>query len=282
MNRENNLNYKRIETAISYIKSHFKEQPSLDEVAKQVHLSSFHFQKVFKEWAGISPKKFLQYVSTSYAKKLLKEQNTTLAKASFETGLSGSSRLHDLFVNMEGMTPAEYKNEGKHLVINYQYADSPFGNLLVGSTAKGVCHMAFFEDQEKAFHILENKFPKAEFHQRMDENQQNALEVFSKDRQQLTEIKLHLRGTSFQLKVWEALLQIPPGGISTYGRIAQHINNPKATRAVGTAIGQNPIAYLIPCHRVIRSSGDFGGYHWGTNRKTAMIGWEAAQMSLQN
>ena len=282
MNRENSLNYKRIETAIRYIKANFKEQPSLEEIAQQVHLSSFHFQRMFKEWAGISPKKFLQFISTNYAKKLLQEEKATLAKTSFETGLSGASRLHDLFINIEGMTPAEYKNEGEHLVIHYQYADSPFGGVLVASTTKGVCHMAFFDKQEEAFQVLKNKFPKAKYHQEMDSHQQQALKIFTKNWQELPEVKLHLQGTPFQLKVWEALLQIPPGRVSTYGSIAQQINNPKATRAVGTAIGQNPIAYLIPCHRVIRSTGTLGGYHWGTSRKTAIIGWEAAQLSLRS
>ncbi len=279
MNRQSELNYERIETAIAYIRKHFREQPSLEEIAEKVHLSKHHFQRMFKEWAGVSPKKFLQYISTAYAKKLLKEGNATLSEASYETGLSGTSRLHDLFITIEGMTPAEYKNGGKHLSINYSFADSPFGSLIVASTPKGICHLAFADDEEQSRQLLTNKFPNASFSQRVDLIQQNALFIFTHDWNKLHEIKLHLRGTNFQLKVWEALIKIAPGRVSTYGRIAQEIDNPKASRAVGTAIANNPVAFLIPCHRVIRSSGEIGSYHWGSNRKTAMIGWEAAQVN---
>jgi AraC family transcriptional regulator of adaptative response/methylated-DNA-[protein]-cysteine methyltransferase len=279
MNTQDTINYNRIAEAIDYIKANFKDQPNLDEVAEKVHLSPFHFQRLFSEWAGTSPKKFLQYTSIEHAKKLLKENQATISETAFETGLSGTSRLHDLFVNIEGMTPAEYKNGGKNLAINYSFAESPFGNIVVASTSKGVCFMAFAEDEIAGLIALKDKFPNASFTQKLDLVQQNALFIFQNDWSKLSEIKLHLKGTDFQLKVWETLLKIPMGQLSTYGSIAQQIQKPNASRAVGTAIGSNPVAFLIPCHRVIQSSGIFGGYMWGNTRKTAIIGWEGAQVN---
>ncbi|WP_343698138.1 methylated-DNA--[protein]-cysteine S-methyltransferase [Flavobacterium sp.] len=281
MNTQENINYNRIADAIDYIKANFKDQPNLDEVAERVHLSPFHFQRLFSDWAGTSPKKFLQYTSLEHAKKLLKENQATISETAYETGLSGTSRLHDLFVNIEGMTPAEYKNGGKNLSINYSFAESPFGNIIVASTQKGVCFMAFAEDEAIGFQDLKNKFPNAAFSRKLDLAQQNALFIFQNDWSKLSEIKLHLKGTDFQLKVWETLLKIPMGQLSTYGTIAQQIEKPNASRAVGTAIGSNPVAFLIPCHRVIQSSGIFGGYMWGNTRKTAIIGWEGAQVNPQ-
>lgn len=283
MNTQENINYNRIADAIDYIKINFKEQPNLDEIAEKVHLSPFHFQRLFTEWAGTSPKKFLQYISVEHAKKILKENNhATLFDAAYETGLSGTSRLHDLFVNIEGMTPAEYKNGGKNLFINYSFAESPFGNIIVASTEKGVCFMAFAEDEAIGFYDLKRKFPNATFSRKLDLSQQSALFIFQNDWSKLSEIKLHLKGTDFQLKVWETLLKIPMGQLSTYGSIAQQIEKPNASRAVGTAIGSNPVAFLIPCHRVIQSTGTFGGYMWGNTRKTAIIGWESALTDSEN
>lgn len=280
MTEHQNTNYKRIADAIEYLKVNFKEQPSLDEVAKKVHLSPFHFQRLFTDWAGVSPKKFLQYISVEYAKSVLQEKRVNLFDAAHETGLSGTSRLHDLFINLEGMTPSEYKNGGKDLGINYSFAESPFGNLIVASTPKGVCYMAFNESENEAFVDLNNKFPNATFNRMLDLVQQNALFIFQNDWSNLPDIKLHLKGTDFQLKVWETLLKIPMGELSTYGDIAKKIQNPNASRAVGTAIGSNPVAFLIPCHRVIQSSGNFGGYMWGNTRKTAIIGWEVSKVNL--
>ncbi|TKK66136.1 methylated-DNA--[protein]-cysteine S-methyltransferase [Ilyomonas limi] len=279
MNIQEQINYNRIAEAIDYIKTNFKDQPSLDEVAEKVHLSPFHFQRLFSEWAGTTPKKFLQYISVEHAKKLLTEHQATLFDTAYETGLSGTSRLHDLFVNIEGMTPAEYKNGGKNLHINYSFAESPFGNLVVAATAKGVCYMAFEEGEDKAVADLKGKFPNATFHQKLDLMQQNALFIFQNDWSKLHQIKLHLKGTDFQLKVWETLLKIPMGQLSTYGAIAQKIKQPSASRAVGTAIGSNPVAFLIPCHRVIQSTGTLGGYMWGSTRKAVMIGWESAKIN---
>jgi AraC family transcriptional regulator, regulatory protein of adaptative response / methylated-DNA-[protein]-cysteine methyltransferase len=277
MNEQQALNYNRIAQAIDYIKNNFKAQPNLDDVAEHVHLSSFHFQRLFTEWAGTTPKKFLQYTSIEHAKKILKEQQATLFDAAFETGLSGTGRLHDLFINIEGMTPAEFKNGAKNLLINYSFAESPFGNLLVASTTKGICYMAFYNNENTALNDLKQKFPSAAFQQKLDMLQQNALFIFQNDWSKLPEIKLHLKGTGFQLKVWEALLKIPMGKLCTYGTIAEKIGHANASRAVGTAIGSNPVTFLIPCHRVIQASGNLGGYMWGTTRKTAMIGWESAK-----
>ncbi len=200
--------------------------------------------------------------------------------AAYETGLSGTGRLHDLFIKIEGMTPGEFKNGGVNLFINYSYAETPFGNILVASTPKGICYMAFADDEQQALIDLKQHFPKAHFKQMLDIIQQNALYIFTHDWSKLHQIKLHLKGTDFQLKVWETLLKIPMGDLSTYGSIAEQIKNPKASRAVGTAIGSNPVAFLIPCHRVIQATGTFGGYMWGPTRKTAIIGWEAAQRQL--
>lgn len=278
MNKDKSINYERIAKAINYIKLHFKEQPELDEVAEKVNLSPFHFQRLFKDWAGVSPKKFLQYISVEHAKQLLQDKQATLFDAAYKTGLSGTGRLHDLFIKIEGMTPGEFKNGGENLSINYSYAESPFGNIVVASTPKGICYMAFTDNEQKALSDLQEYFPKANFKQMFDLIQQNALYIFKQDWNKIDEIKLHLKGTNFQLKVWETLLKIPMGRLSTYGSIAKKIKKPNASRAVGTAIGSNPVAFLIPCHRVIQASGLFGGYMWGTTRKIAMIGWEAAKV----
>jgi len=280
MNTQENINYQRIEEAINYIRLNFKEQPNLDDVAEKINLSPFHFQRLFTDWAGISPKKFLQYLSLDYAKSILKEKQVTLFDAAFETGLSGTGRLHDLFINIEGMTPAEYKNGGKALAINYSFAESPFGNIIVASTSKGICYIAFADDQDEAFDGLIAQFPNALYTQMIDAVQQEALFIFKKDWSQLSNIKLHLKGTNFQLKVWEALLNIPIGGLSTYASVAATIAQPMASRAVGSAVGDNPVAFLIPCHRVIKSTGEFGQYHWGATRKSLMIGWEAAKINV--
>jgi len=280
MNSQEIMNYERIAEAINYIKLNFKEQPNLDVVAEKVNLSPFHFQRMFTDWAGISPKKFLQYLSLDYAKGILKDKQATLFDTAFETGLSGTGRLHDLFMNIEGMTPAEYKNGGKALAINYSFAESPFGNIIVASTPKGICYMAFADDRDEAFNNLHAQFPNAQYTQVVDIAQQNALFIFKKDWSELSKIKLHLKGTSFQLKVWEALLNIPMGGLSTYSSVAAAIHQPNASRAVGSAVGDNPVAFLIPCHRVIKSTGETGQYHWGATRKSAMIGWEAAKVGL--
>src|SRR5690606_23107382 len=216
METQADINYSRIAEAIDYIRGNFKIQPNLNEVAEKVHLSPSHFQRLFTEWAGTSPKRFLQYISVEHAKRILKDQQASLFEAAYETGLSSTRRLHDLFVNIEGMTPAEYRDGGRDLSINYSFAESPFGSLIVASTVKGVCYMAFQDDESLAFEDLKLRFPNANFHRKLDLLQQNALFIFQNDWSKLSDVKLHLKGTVFQLKVWESLLKIPMGKLFSY------------------------------------------------------------------
>lgn len=275
------INYKRIASAIEFIKQNFKQHPSLDEIAEKVNLSPFHFQRLFSEWAGVSPKQFIHYLSVTYAKQLLGQHQATLFDTASELGLSGTGRLHDLFVKIEGMTPGEFKNGGENLQINYQFEPTCFGCVLIASTTKGICYMSFADDEFLAFQELKTMFPKANFVNQPDGIQENALLIFSHtDNSKPEQIKVHLKGTDFQLKVWEALLKIPSGRLTSYGTIANKIGSPKASRAVGSAIGDNPIAFIIPCHRVIQGAGTYGQYRWGSTRKSALIGWEAAKVSL--
>src|SRR3954464_11316973 len=216
MKAQDETNYTRVAEAIGYLKTNFKTQPALEEVAEKVNLSPYHFQRMFTDWAGVSPKKFLQYITVANAKKMLKENSATLFDAAIETGLSGTGRLHDLFITIEGMTPGEYKNGGENLLINYSYAETPFGDVIIASTQKGICHIAFMQDETDELNSLQKFFPNATFNQKTDLLQQNALKVFTEDWSNLSQIKLHLKGTPFQLKVWQALLRVPFGGVSTY------------------------------------------------------------------
>ena len=278
MKEQLNIDFLRISNAIEYIKNNYTEQPSLDDIASSVNISSFHFQRLFTEWAGISPKKFIQYLSVEHAKSLLKEDSLNLFETSHQLGLSSTSRLHDMFVSIEGMTPAEYKNEAKDLMIHYNFYESIFGELIIASTRKGICYISFDDNNSDAFTKLKAKFTQANFVQKSDDQHLSAMKFFSSDWSNLPELKLHLKGTDFQLKVWNALLRIPLGKLNSYGNIATSINHKQAARAVGTAIGSNPVAFLIPCHRVIQQSGILGGYMWGTTRKQAIIAWESAQV----
>ncbi len=283
------INFKRIADAIKILQNKITEQPSLEALAKQIHVSPAHFQKIFTEWAGVSPKKFMQFITISHAKQMLRssflpnaplqKNAATLFDTAAQTGLSGTGRLHDLFINIEGMTPGEYKNGGAGLSINYSFANTHFGNIIVASTQKGICHISFFENETLALKNLINFFPSAVYVQSAEEIHKKVTAIFNADHLPEGRINLHLKGTPFQIKVWEALLKIPEGHLNTYGNIAGKIESQNASRAVGTVIGQNPVAYLIPCHRVIQSTGLFGGYMWGSERKTAMIGWEAAKVN---
>lgn len=269
--------YQRIKKAIEFLTTHRNEQPSLDSVAAKVHLSPHHFQRMFKKWAGVTPKKFLQFITLHHAKRLLRRERT-LFDVSEETGLSGTGRLHDLFVNIEAMTPGEYKNGGATLHILCNKYESHFGEVVIANTAKGVCSVAF--TAADAGEEVRSKYPNAQI--KIGVHQWH-VEVLSHINGTTRDglLPLHLKGTSFQLKVWHALLQIPEGQLSTYGELSNVIDSPKASRAVGTAIGANPIAYIIPCHRVIQSTGAIGGYRWGPDRKRLMIGWESAKLAVE-
>lgn len=272
------IDYERIEKAIHFIRQHIKDRPSLEDIAAHVHLSPFHFQRLFTTWAGTSPKQFIQYLQVSHAKKLLKDEQKTLFDTHIDLGMSSTSRLHHLFIKIEGMTPAEYKRQGENLTICYYFYETPFGLSLIGSTNKGICYMAFVQERQQGLHAMKQAFPLATYQEVQQQLHRDALAIFSKA-ENLPHIKLHLKGTPFQLKVWEALLRIPQGQLTTYGQLAKDINHPLASRAVGTAIGSNPIAFLIPCHRVIQASGTFGGYMWNPTRKAAIIGWEQAKIN---
>lgn len=279
MNEQEILNYQRIAAAIEFIKINFKSKPKLEQIAAAVHLSPFHFQRLFAEWAGTSPKKFLQYISIEHAKYLLGTKQQTLFNTALEMGFSSTSVLHNMFVKIEGMTPAEYKNGGKNLIINYSFESSPFGDIIIAATLKGICYIAFIENEATAISLMQAQFPCASFVLNKVNFHTQVKHFFEFNIANHSTIKLHLKGTDFQLKVWEALLTIPLGELNTYGNLAKKIENPNASRAVGTAIGSNPIAFIIPCHRVIQASGLVGGYMWGSTRKTAIIGWESALLN---
>ncbi|AOP35724.1 cysteine methyltransferase [Leptospira tipperaryensis] len=270
--------YQKIATAIQFIQENSMSQPELEEIAKSVNLSPFHFQRLFTEWAGVSPKQFLQYLTLQNAKSILSKPQSTLFDAAFETGLSGTSRLHDLFVKIEGMTPGEYKNGGEKLTIRYSFQKGIFGEYLVASTEKGICNLFFYDiPKEEILSELREQWDQANLIQKVDENQERVVRFFDNTLNTKDKIKLHLKGTDFQIKVWEALLKIPEGNLSSYSKIATSIDQENASRAVGSAIGKNPIGYLIPCHRVIKSTGGIGEYRWGSERKMAMIGWEVSK-----
>lgn len=273
--KQSSEDYLRIEQAILYLENHFKDQPNLDEVAANVGLSEYHFQRLFTRWAGVSPKRFLQFVTKESAKDLL-DKSENLLDTTHQVGLSSLGRLHDLFVNTEAMSPGEYKSKGEGVTIRYGIHLTPFGKCLIGLTERGICHLGFVQGSEgDAIDNLVSDWKEAKMIE--DYRTTAALVAPIFDLRFNTRIKpltLHLRGTNFQLKVWEALLQIPAGSVSTYEGIASHIGNPNAIRAVGTAVGHNPIAVLIPCHRVIRKAGEFGKYRYGELRKKALLAYE--------
>lgn len=267
-----------IATIIEYLYEHLDQQPSLEDVATYMNLSPSYIQRQFQEWVGISPKKFVQYMSLQQAKYYLMQQRSLLDTA-LNTGLSGTGRLHDLFIQLEGMTPGEYKQQGGGVELNYSVETSPFGDLLVVSSDKGICSVRFVDNSKNIQEIVKQYFPKAQLKNHSPIWHQQIAQWFRQDFSEHLQQKLplNLAGTPFQLQVWEALLTIPEGQLRTYQDIAEQIGKPKAVRAVATAIGQNPIAYLIPCHRVIRATGMVGEYHWQKGRKLALLAWEMAK-----
>ena len=277
---ETHINYKRIEEAIHYLEKNFQRQPELDEVAEKVHLSPFHFQRIFTEWAGISPKRFLQFLTVDYLKDRL-HQSRNLVEVAESAGLSSQSRVYDLFTTLEGVTPQEYKLHGSGIRVEYGIHSTPFGLCLIGVTERGICWLSFLqtdEDPRPEIEAMKEHWHNSVFHQDQMLTASFVEKIFQLPGTN-TSGRLHVfvKGTNFQLKVWEALLKIPMGEVTTYKGIAESILHPKAMQAVGSAVGANHIAYLIPCHRVIRKDGILGEYRWSSARKKSIIGWEMAR-----
>ena len=273
--------YLRIERAIQYLENHANAQPELSEVASAVNLSEYHFQRLFSRWAGISPKRFLQFITKESAKDLL-TRSENLLDTTYGIGLSSLGRLHDLFVTTEAVTPGQYKSGGADLTIRYGLHDTPFGKALIGLTERGICHLGFVGASEgETIDTLVSGWPQARMIEDYKATAPLVEPIFDLTQRSRTPLHLHLRGTNFQLKVWEALLRIPLGAVISYQGLAERAGRPGASRAVGTALGHNPIAVLIPCHRVIRKLGGFGNYRYGVTRKKALLGWEAATNSLE-
>ncbi len=279
----NNKSYQIVSTALEFISDNWENQPDLEQISQAVGMNEFNFQKLFTNWIGISPKKFLSVLTLEQAKGRL-ETDHTILNAALDSGLSGPSRLHDLFVNFEAMTPGEYKKKAEGLTIFFGWHDGIFGRTLVLVTDRGLCGLAFEDHrgEDACFEDMATRWPKAtliekpaETNPYMDMIFCDRLEIRKKvDKQNL---KLFLKGTEFQVKVWQALMELPTGGLTTYGDIAKKLNMPTgASRAIGTAVGNNPVSWIIPCHRVIRNTGYLGGYRWGLPRKLAMMGMEAA------
>ncbi|MFD2561561.1 bifunctional helix-turn-helix domain-containing protein/methylated-DNA--[protein]-cysteine S-methyltransferase [Aquimarina rubra] len=275
---ENNHHFDIVKKAIHYITSNYRNQPNLDDIAATVHLSKFHFQRVFQDWAGVSPKQFLQFITTEQAKESLSKGRSTLETA-YKVGLSGNGRLYDLFIKIEGCTPGEFQKRGKGIIIQYDVIASPFGNVLIAETTIGICKLVFIEETTNPLATLKSEYPEADLICQLGIHGAKVKQYFANWDIPLEAIVLDLKGTSFQLNVWKALLTIPSSQLLAYNDVASYINKPTAQRAVGTAIGKNPIAYLIPCHRVIKQTGHLGNYRWGSDRKTAIIGYEGIKLS---
>lgn len=271
----NQFHYDLMAAALRYIESRAGEQPSLDEVAEAIGFSPAHFQRIFSQWVGVSPKRYLQYLTLDHARHLLNERFTVL-DATIESGLSSPGRLHDLFIKWEAMTPGEYAQKGRGLTIAWGWFESPFGETLAMGTERGLCGMAFAAEfgRDHAWKDMIARWPAAEFQENPDLLGPWVTAAFAG----AGDVALAPIGAPFQIKVWEALMAIPSGHVTTYSEIAKHIGNPRAVRAVGSAVGRNPISWLIPCHRAMRRDGGLGGYHWGLPIKRAMMAYESAQL----
>jgi AraC family transcriptional regulator of adaptative response/methylated-DNA-[protein]-cysteine methyltransferase len=279
--------YARVEAAIRYLEDHFREQPSLDDIAASVHLSKYHFQRLFKRWAGVSPTQFMHFLTVDYAKERL-AASESIYDTSLDAGLSSAGRLHDLFITFEAMTPGEYKRLGEGVTIQYGVHDTPFGRCLLASTPKGICALRFVtrpesEDEQAgsteaaALEELMAEWPQATFVENPGSTGEIAARIFAREQDKgQRPFHLLLKGTNFQVQVWQALLAIPPGGMVSYQAVAEQIGRPAATRAIAGAVAKNPVGFLIPCHRVINKSGRYHGYRWGPTRKKAILGWEAS------
>ena len=275
--------YRRIEKAIRYIEGHVGEQPSLDEVSRYVGLSPYHFQRVFKRWTGVSPKRYLQFLTVENAKRLLR-QSSSLLDTALEVGLSGPGRLHDLFVSVESMTPGQFKSGGAGVTLEYGFHETPFGRALLAVTEEGITDLWFIDEEEEGGALVEliKTWPAADLKEGSEATRRIADRIFDGALKQAKgdPINLLLRGTNFQIKVWQALLRIPEGTVVSYADVAKGVGRPDAVRAVAGAVAKNPIAWLIPCHRVLRSSGELGGYRWGVARKKMMLARELGGREL--
>lgn len=270
--------YDRIAKAIAFITSQVNNQPGLAEAASHLNMSQYHFQRLFCRWAGVTPKRYLQILTLERAKQLLGEAKPLL-EVTHSLGLSSTSRLYDHFVQLEAVTPGEFKKGGKGLSIEYAVHETPFGKAFIAVTARGICQFAFL-DYENIHSLLLNltvKWPHARIRENYQGTRATVESMFAKQNKPDRPLSLYVAGTNFQVSVWRALLQIPPGSVVSYSQVATEVGQPRAARAVGTAIGANPVAFLIPCHRVIRQSGHLGGYHWGENRMHAIHAWESAR-----
>lgn len=282
MNTENGYHYNVMRRAIDEIDTEQGRVLSLQELADRLDMSPAHFQRVFTRWVGVSPKRYQQYLTLDHAKALLADRFTTL-EAAHEAGLSGNNRLHDLFFRWEAMSPGEFARKGQGLEINWGWFESPFGPALVMGTDKGICGIAFSSESgpDTAMEDLVSRWPEARFKESPQSLVQWVKIAFGRGKSE-DGIPLFLIGAPFQIKVWEALLRVPSGYVTTYSEIAESIGNPRAVRAVGTAVGRNPISWLIPCHRALRKSGALGGYHWGLPVKRALLAWEGARADANN
>jgi O-6-methylguanine DNA methyltransferase len=272
------LNYYRIEKALGFLADNFREQPDLDEIARKVYMSPFHFQRIFTNWVGISPKKFVQYLTIEHLRDKIAETENMIDAATL-VGLSSQSRVYDLFVNIEGVSPQQYKTAGKGLEIFYGYHASPFGLCFIAIAEKGICALKFIDEEKSRneFELFSQQWQSATLIHKPNYTQHYIRKIFQPDTLNPEKLQLLVQGTDFQLKVWEALLKIPFGTVSSFQQVAQIIGQPDAVRSVGSAVGHNPVLYLIPCHRIISKDGTMGHYHVGKVRKQAMIGWEMSK-----
>jgi AraC family transcriptional regulator of adaptative response/methylated-DNA-[protein]-cysteine methyltransferase len=269
---ERNASYQLVEEAIRYLDANYQGQPELEELANALHVSKYHLQRVFTNWVGVSPKRFLQYTTLSHAKRLLAESQGTL-ETTGAVGLSSPSRLYDLFVKLEGITPGEYQRIGEEVSISYGFHPSPFGECLLGVTERGICHLSFvLRGRTASLRELREQWPRSFLREGEALTGKLVAEAFAGGK-----LDLFVMGTNFQFRVWEALLRIPAGTLVTYGELAQAVGQPGAARAVGRALASNPVGVLIPCHRVIKQTGAFHGYRWGVARKRALIAWETVR-----
>lgn len=273
--------YRRVSEALKYLQVNHLKQPELAEVAAAINSSEYHFQRLFSRWVGISPKRFLQFLTREHAKRLLADSQSVLDTA-LDSGLSGPGRLHDLFVQCEAMTPGEVKAQGHGVQIGFDLCNTPFGRCLIAVTGRGICQLQFVDsdDPDAGINLVRSEWPKAEITYQRGKYQALVSQLFDPFRGPEKPLYLLLKGTNFQVKVWEALLRIPPGALVSYQQVAEAIGKPSAARAVAGAIAKNPIGFIIPCHRVIKSIGVIHGYRWGSERKKAIIGWESAQREL--